>query len=220
MTAKNSPKRPEKDKAEEADQLNNEEAEDEDEVEFSPEPDESEAPQMERKLRKLREKVKQLKESKKQYVDELQRQKAEFLNARRRDEEKKQEDISLANQRLILELLPVVDSFEMAFADQESYQQTPENWRQGVEYIYSQLLSTLEGHGVQQLDPIGEVFDPRYHEAIEQTEVEEREQDGRVVKTVQKGYLLNGKVIRSAKVKVGRYHGEPTEEGSRSEESE
>ncbi len=177
----------------------------EEDYEVSPEPEEGETRREQNKLKKYRQKIKQLRDDKKQALDELQRQKAEFLNARKRDEERQKEEIALANERLILELLPVVDSFEMAFADQEAYEQTPENWRRGVEYIYSQLLSTLEQYGVRQLHPVNEAFDPRYHEAVEQVEVAESAKDGAVVKTIQKGYLLNDKVIRSAKVQVG-YH--------------
>jgi len=126
---------------------------------------------------------------------------------RKRDEEKKKEDIQNANERLILDLLPVIDSFDMAFSDEKAYQQTPENWRKGVEYIYSQLLSTLEEYGVTPLNPADQSFDPQYHEAVEQVPVDDASQDNMVISVIQKGYQLNDRVIRSAKVRVGVHNG-------------
>ena len=178
-----------------------------DEQEYAVEDDVSEdsdtTPEASSKVEKLKKKLRTCQDEKKEYVDELQRQKAEFLNARKRDEEKKKEDIQNANERLILDLLPVIDSFDMAFSDEEAYKQTPENWRKGVEYIYSQILSTLEEYGVTPLNPAEQPFDPQYHEAIEQVPVDDTSQDNMVISVIQKGYQLNDKVIRSAKVRVG-----------------
>jgi molecular chaperone GrpE len=159
--------------------------------------------QSKRKTAKLKQKLKKCKKEKKEYIDELQRRKAEFNNARKRDEEKKKEEIDNANERLILELLPVIDSFDMAFADKEAYEATPENWRKGVEYIYSQLMNTLESYGVQPIEPEKEPFDPAYHEAVEQVAISDPAYDQIVTDIVQRGYTLNDKVIRSAKVRVG-----------------
>ena len=156
-----------------------------------------------KKVEKLKKKLKKAQEEKQDYLEEIQRQKAEFQNLRKRDEQKKQQDIQNANERLIIELLPVIDSFEMAFADKQAYEQTPENWRRGVEYIYAQLLSTLEGFGVAQLDPHGQPFDPAYHEAVERVDVESNDEVDTVTDVIQKGYQLNDKIIRSAKVRVG-----------------
>ena len=152
---------------------------------------------------RLKQKIKKLKREKQEYLDEIQRQKAEFQNVRKRDEEKKKEEIQYANEHLVLDLLPVVDSFEMAFSDKEAYEQTPENWRKGVEYIYSQLLSTLEEYGVEQIHPVGAAFDPSYHEAIEAETVSDPAYDQLITTVIQKGYAMRGKVIRTAKVRVG-----------------
>jgi molecular chaperone GrpE len=102
-----------------------------------------------------------------------------------------------------LDILATVDSFDMAFANKESWEKADENWRRGVEYIYSQLLGTLEQNGLKQLAPIGETFDPNVHTSVESMPVEKEEDENKILEVVQKGYMLNGSLIRSPKVKVG-----------------
>ncbi|MEX1027301.1 MAG: nucleotide exchange factor GrpE [Candidatus Paceibacterota bacterium] len=153
----------------------------------------------------LKEKLKHCEKEKQQYLDSWQREKAEFLNARRRDEESKQRAIRQAQEGVISSLLPALDSFEIACADTESYRNTPQEWRNGVEGIYAQLLSALESHNVSPFSPEGEPFDPTYHEAVEQVPVTHEAQDNTVIEVVQKGYRMDDRLIRSAKVKVGQF---------------
>ncbi|MEX0673099.1 MAG: nucleotide exchange factor GrpE [Candidatus Paceibacterota bacterium] len=157
------------------------------------------------KTAKLKEKLKHCEKEKQQYLDSWQREKAEFLNARKRDEEAKKQAVNFAREDVIISLLPVLDSFEMAFADTKAYNDTPEQWRIGVEQIHAQLLTALESHNVKQISPEGQPFDPAYHEAVDQTLVHEKEKDNTIVEVVQKGYSMNDRVIRSAKVKVGAH---------------
>jgi len=153
----------------------------------------------------LREKLKKAIAEKQEYMDGWQRSKAEFVNARRRDEESRKEMIKFANEGVLMDITPVLDSFTMAFNNKEAWEKVDANWRKGVEYIYNQLKSALEQNGFREFDPVGETFDPMKHNAIETVVVSDEAQDHKVIEVVQKGYNLNGKIIRPASVKIGEY---------------
>ncbi len=156
-------------------------------------------------IKDLREKLKKALAEKQEYLEGWQRTKADFVNARKRDEESRSEMIKFANENLIFELLPALDSFTMAFANKEAWEKVDKNWRQGVEYIYAQLMGALEHSGLTQFDPKGEMFDPARHASIGSEPVTDQSQDHKIITVIQKGYLLNGKIIRPAQVKVGDY---------------
>ena len=98
---------------------------------------------------------------------------------------------------LLQDILPVLDSLESGIRNQESGKEKVEDLR----LVREQLMKVLAKHGLMEMKVIGEKFNPELHEAIETVEAEKTE-EGVVVAEVQKGYLLNGKVIRVAKVKV------------------
>jgi molecular chaperone GrpE len=157
------------------------------------------------KIKQLREKLKKSEAERMEYLSGWQRAKADLINARKRDEEDKKEFAKYANEDLIGEILTVLDSFDMAFANQEAWEKVDKNWRMGVEYIYSQLLSALERFNLKSIDPAGQKFDPNHHVSIENVPVTDKAQDGMIIRVVQKGYKLNGKVIRAPKVEVGEF---------------
>ncbi len=157
------------------------------------------------KLKELREKLKKSEAERLEYLSGWQRAKADLINARKRDEEDKKEFTKYANEDLIGEILTVLDSFDMAFANKEAWEKVDPNWRKGVEYIYSQLISTLERFGLKVIVPVGEKFDPNHHISIENVAVTDKSKDGMIVEVIQKGYEMNGKVIRAPKVKVGEF---------------
>lgn len=159
-------------------------------------------------IQKFREKLKLCEKERQEYLDGWQRAKADFVNARRDEEKMRQEFITFAKEDLLSQVITVADSFELAFANKESWGRVDEGWRKGVEYIYSQLVNVLSVNGLKQIYPKGERFDPFSHASIELVEVSQGEEDGKVVEVVQKGYLLNGKIIRPARVKVGEYKNE------------
>ncbi len=156
-------------------------------------------------LAKLREKLKKCIEEKQEYLDGWQRTKADFINARKRDEEAKKEAMKFANENLVEELIPVLDSFEMATGNKEAWEKIDKNWRMGVEHIYSQLRSALARNNLVEINPLGEKFDPVRDEAVEFEKVEGEAQGGVITKVIQKGYSLNGRVIKAPKVKVGEF---------------
>jgi molecular chaperone GrpE len=172
-------------------------------TEFEPEEDVVAEENLKEKLDKLRTKLKEAEAEKQKYLDGWQRAQAEFVNLRKRDEESKKEFVKFATENLVAELLSVVDSFSMAFSNKEAWEKVDKNWRSGVEYIYSQLINILKEHGLEEFNPLGEVFDPAKHQALENVPVEEKEKDHTIVDVIQKGYILHGKVVRPAKVKVG-----------------
>ncbi|MCB9805895.1 nucleotide exchange factor GrpE [Candidatus Nomurabacteria bacterium] len=152
------------------------------------------------KVKKLKEKIKELESSKQEYLDGWQRSKADFVNLKKRLEEDKKSFVKFANEGLITDLLSTLDSFDMAFKNKESWESVSENWRKGIEYIYTNLLRTLEDYGVRQIIPIGEEFDPLIHESVAEVEGE----DGKIVEVTLNGYSLNDKIIRAPQVKVGK----------------
>jgi molecular chaperone GrpE len=159
----------------------------------------------EEKVKKMKEKLnKCLKENRENLLG-WQRCRADFVNAKKENEEKVKQSFVFAKGELMEEILPVIDSFEMAFANKEAWENVDKQWRMGVEYIHTQLLSILEGNGLKQIDPLSQKFDPSLHTSMEVVDTDDKKQDDIVVEVVQKGYEMNGKVIRAAKVKVGRY---------------
>lgn len=149
--------------------------------------------QLTRKIKKIKEKLKKCQEEKGQYLDGWQRAKADLINYKRRQEEQMEKWQKLINEGLIVDLLPVLDSLELGIKNQESRE---------LEIIKKQFLKILENHGLDEIKSKGEKFNPEFHEAVES--VQSDKEEGRVVEEIQKGYTLNGEVIRTAKVKVSK----------------
>jgi len=156
-------------------------------------------------IKKLKEKLKKAEAEKQEYLTGWQRTKAEMVNARKRDEEERKEFMKFSNAGLIEELIPVLDSFDMAMGNKEAWEKADKNWRIGVEYIYSQLMKVLNENGVKELNPIGQPYDHNHQEAISHEPVTDQKQHDVVIHVVQKGYSLNGKILKVPKVKVGEF---------------
>lgn len=156
-------------------------------------------------VKKLRDKLKASEAEKAEYLTGWQRAKADLINARKRDEEDRKEFAKYAGERLIDGLIPVLESFDMAMANKEAWEKVDKNWRTGVEYIYSQLKKVLADEGLEEINPINEKFDHFKHEATSYEAVTDEKLDHVVMQVIQKGYVLNGKILRPAKVKVGEF---------------
>ena len=154
---------------------------------------------------KLKAKLKDCQIKNKEYLNGWQRSKADFVNAQKENEKKAQQIASLTTEDVLVNILPVVDSFEMAFSNKEKWQEVDENWRVGVEYIYSQLSSTLKDYGLEEIDNKETVFNPEIHSILEAVETNKEEEDS-LVEIVQKGYKIKDKVVRLAKVKVKKFN--------------
>jgi len=127
---------------------------------------------------------------------------AELENVRKRTKRELDMWIRTANEQLVLNLLPVLDSFERAL-DHASEESGLASFREGVELIFSQLKDALEKAGVTVIEAKDRPFDPNLHEALMQMESEEQD-SGMVLEEVERGYRLNDRVIRPAKVVVNR----------------
>ena len=127
---------------------------------------------------------------------------AEFENFKKRSAREKRELMDTAGRKTMLALLPVLDDFDRAAKQAESDEATKQVWDSGVGLIVKKLLKTLESQGLKPMVSTGEEFNADLHEAI--TEIPSPEMAGKVVDTVERGYTLNGKIIRFAKVVVGK----------------
>jgi len=148
------------------------------------------------------EKLKTAKENSEKYHDQLLRLQAEFENFRKRMEREKTEFLRYANEQLIFALLPVMDNFSRAISSAKENQNV-EAVLEGVSMIEKGLADVLTKFGVKQIKSVGEKFDPHRHEAIGVVESKEHPEDT-VVEELQKGYLLNDRLIRPAVVKVAK----------------
>ena len=156
------------------------------------------------KIKKLKKDLAQVRAEKMQYLTDLQKAKADFINMRKRDEEGNKDFVKYAKENVILDIIPVLDSFDMAFSNKEAWNKVSSEWRTGVEYIYNQLLGVLANHGVTTFNPLGVDFSPQIHEAVEMVPVTDMKDDHKVIVVIQKGYKMGEKIIRPAKVKVGQ----------------
>lgn len=131
-----------------------------------------------------------------EYLDSMRRMKAELENSRKRQEKERARLVQLASERLVRELLPVLDNLERAL-------EVEGDIREGVGATREQLLAVLEREGLTPVVSDGESFDPAVHEAVMGQPSDEHEEDT-VIMTLERGYVLNGKSIRPAKVIVAK----------------
>jgi molecular chaperone GrpE len=151
--------------------------------------------------------AKQLDEEKKKAADNLagwQRAAADFANYRKRAEQEKNDLLKYANTGLILKILPVVDDFDRAVATMPNGKLSEPTWVDGILLIQRKLQSIMEAEGLRPIAALGQQFDPSRHDAVLTEEVSDAAQDDRVLAELQRGYLLNDKVLRPTMVKVGR----------------
>lgn len=123
---------------------------------------------------------------------------ADFQNFRKRVEKEKSDIYAYANEKIVVELLDVIDNFERAL---EHSGDSSDSFSEGMNMIFRQFKGVLEKSGVEEMNAIGEQFDPNFHHAV-LTENSSEYESGEITQVLQKGYMLNKKVIRPAMVKV------------------
>lgn len=156
-------------------------------------------------IKKLREKIKKLEAEKKEYLDLSQRSRADYMNLKKETDAHRISARSFANKKLIEEILPVLDAYDMAQANKEAWEKVDKNWRVGIEYIFGQLRTVLEREGVTQFGSIGDTFDPALHESMEHVPVTDEKDNDTLVQILQKGYKMGDTILRHARVKTGEY---------------
>lgn len=144
--------------------------------------------------------IEQLEKEKEELNNRLLRVHADYDNFRRRTREEKERDAKYRSQNLVEEILPVLDNFERAL-NVETTNDESKSILQGMDMIYRQLLEALKKEGVSVIEAVGKPFDPNYHQAVMQVE-EDGYESNTVVEELQKGYMLNDRVIRPSMVKV------------------
>jgi molecular chaperone GrpE len=162
---------------------------------------------MEEKIITLKEaeylKLKEDADKAKEYWDKLLRLQADFENTRKRLEKDKQDFCKFANESIIVELLNTLDDLERTVELAQSKNQDLSAFLKGVEMILAHLYEMLKSYGVKPIEAEGKLFDPHYHEALMQIE-DKSLPEHTIVEELQKGYLLNDRVIRTTKVKVSK----------------
>lgn len=147
---------------------------------------------------KLQEKTQEAEEN----YARLLRLAADMENLKKRQERERAELLQFANENLIKELLPVVDNLSRAL-DHGRQLEAPQALLEGIEMVYQGFLKALDRFGVTPLDSLGQQFDPAFHNAMMQEEAPDVP-DGSVIKELQKGYLMNQRLLRPAMVVVAR----------------
>lgn len=134
--------------------------------------------------------------------DRVLRLQADFTNYKNRVEKEKQSIYTYANEKLVLEILDVLDNFERAFSSVDEEIEN-DSFYEGVVMVYKQLLDALNKNGLEEIEAMNEKFDPNLHHAVMQEESDEFEEET-VIDVFQKGYKLKDKVIRPSMVKVSK----------------
>lgn len=158
--------------------------------------------EVEKRIKKLEERLVQTERKAEDYLNQLMYMKADFENYKKREKKKRDEEVRQEVERFVARLLEVLDNLERAL---ESARATRKKKPlvEGIEMVHSQFLQLLNEKGVEEIDALECEFDPNQHECVA---VEEAQNggDNEVVEVLQKGYKFKGRVIRSAKVKVAK----------------
>ncbi|MGA7729742.1 MAG: nucleotide exchange factor GrpE [Chloroflexia bacterium] len=140
-----------------------------------------------------------------EYLEALQRERASFINYKRRVEQEKADTAQYAASNLLKKLLPVMDDFDRALASIPEVEREGHKWLQGIELIARKLHTVMDGEGIEPIEALGQPFDPNLHEAVA---FEDNSAEGEHADTVSevfaKGYKLKDRVLRPAMVKVSR----------------
>lgn len=156
------------------------------------------------KKSKAEEKLNELEDALAKKDDQILRLQAEFDNYRRRTLKEKMELTKSAGESILVNILPVIDDFERAIQAMEEHTEVEaESVKEGVVLIYKRFSGFLEQNGIKEIEAKEKELDTDYHEAITKIPAPSEELKGKVVDVIQKGYTLNEKVIRFAKVVIG-----------------
>jgi len=165
---------------------------------------------IEQNIEELKKKLEECEKLKDEYLAGWQRERADFLNYKREELERIGEILKYTNVGLILNILPILDNFEIAEKKLPEDLKNDENVK-GILQIKNQILDFLKNQGVEEIKSAGEKFDPNFHEAVEEIEPSSAKategkdiKSGIIVEEIQKGYKIHGKVLRPARVKVAK----------------
>ena len=159
-------------------------------------------------LEEIKKKLEECQKLKNEYLAGWQREKADFLNYKRDEWERLEEILKFAGEGLILKILPILDNFEIVVKKLPDNLINNENVK-GILQIKSQLQNFLKSQGVEEIESLGKKFDPHLHEVVGEVASSEalakenkKTESGTIIEEIQKGYKINGRLLRPAKVKV------------------
>ncbi len=150
-------------------------------------------------ITQLQQTIQRLEKEAEEYLNGWKRAQADYQNLQKETVKAREDFTKFANESLLRECITLVDYFDYAFRNLSDTAEKSE-WLAGIQHIYKELMQILERHGVSVMQTVGEPFDPQRHEAME--EVNADAESGTVVEEVQKGFLLNNKILRPARVKI------------------
>jgi molecular chaperone GrpE len=161
----------------------------------------------EKELEKLHSQFEELQKEKEELLAKFQRVSADYANFQKRAPRQIAESIAYEKEAIIRTLLPALDNFNHALAEQQSAENIDAVFK-GMRMVYEHIIDILKSHGVEQIRAVGEKFDPAVHQAIMQRADADKE-DGVVLEEFQRGYKLNDRTIRPSKVIVNNLAAEP-----------
>lgn len=153
-------------------------------------------------LNSLETELEELRLKAEEYLDGWQRARAEFSNYKKRVQREREEDHARLSGQILSRYLDVVDDFERALKDAPSGDEV-QAWTAGIDLIYKKLNAILESEGVEEIEALGIIFDPTYHEAIIQDEVKGHK-EGEIVEVIQRGYKIGDRILRPTKVRIAK----------------
>jgi molecular chaperone GrpE len=180
--------------------------------------DQEERKKQEDELKEKPETIESLRVEKEELFAKLQRVSADYANYQKRVPKQITDSIGYEKERIIKSLLPALDNFEHTLQNAHSAENA-DVLLKGIRIIYDQMLDILKSHNVEPIEALGERFDPAMHQAMTQQSNPDKEENT-VLEEFQKGYKLNGRVIRPSKVIVNKLPGEQPRDGIKEEQPE
>lgn len=154
-------------------------------------------------IEELQEEIDELKQKNEELKDKHMRLFADFDNYKKRVAKEKTDIQKNASEDLVKELLPVIDDFERALETADNADDV-DSVKEGTRLIYQKMMKTLSNKGLEPMESKGHEFDPEYQEAVTEIPAPSDDQKGKVIDEIEKGYYLNDKILRFAKVVVGK----------------
>ncbi len=154
-------------------------------------------------LKKFRADLKACQKEKEEYLTGWQKERAGFVNYRKEEADRSVNFKNIIQEGILSDFISVMDNFDMAFSNKETWEKVDKNWRVGIEHIYNQVLKIFAEYGVTPISvKIGDKFDPMLHHSVESVESYEKEKDHTIASITSAGYKMGNKILRPATVKV------------------
>lgn len=156
-----------------------------------------------KKIKSLKEKLEACQKDKEEYLAGWQRAQADFINYKKQNDSIFVQAKEGATSDIVESLLPILDAFDMALAG--NFDDSFKKWLTGFEYVHQQFKRVLEDNGIQEINPLNELFSPESHEAVAEIPIDDESKDHTVAQVILKGYKTSKKIIRAAQVKVYKF---------------